>query len=95
MDRFCDALIQIRAEIKEIEDGRMDAQNNALRNAPHTMDRIAAPEWNHPYSREMAAFPMPWVRERKFWPHVSRVDNVFGDRNVVCTCPPIEEYAEK
>jgi glycine dehydrogenase len=94
MDRFCDALIQIRAEIREIEEGRMDAQNNALHNAPHTMDQIAAPEWNHPYSRDMAAFPAPWVRERKFWPHVSRVDNVYGDRNVVCTCPPVEAYAK-
>ncbi|MCE9635729.1 MAG: aminomethyl-transferring glycine dehydrogenase [Planctomycetes bacterium] len=94
MDRFCEALIAIRAEIKEIEEGRMDAQNNALHNAPHTMDQIAAPEWNHPYSRESAAFPAHWVRDRKFWPFVSRVDNVYGDRNVVCTCPPIESYAD-
>jgi glycine dehydrogenase len=93
MDRFVDALVRIRAEIRAIEEGRMDAQNNPLKNAPHTVDQIVAPEWNHPYSREEAAFPAPWVAERKFWPHVARVDNVFGDRNVVCTCPPVEAYA--
>jgi glycine dehydrogenase len=94
MDRFIDALVRIRAEIRAIEEGRMDAQDNPLKNAPHTVDQITATEWTHPYSRQEAAFPAPWVLERKFWPHVSRVDNLYGDRNVVCTCPPTSSYAE-
>ncbi len=93
LDRLCEALIRIRAEIREIEEGRMDQADNALKNAPHTADAVLAAEWSHPYSRELAAFPAPWVRESKFWPAVGRIDNVFGDRNLVCSCPPIEEYA--
>jgi len=91
LDRFCDAMIAIREEIRAIEEGASDPKENALKHAPHTAEVLAG-EWNRPYSREQAAFPLPWVRERKFWPYVSRVDNVFGDRNLVCACLPIEAY---
>jgi glycine dehydrogenase len=94
LDRLCDALIAIRGEIRAVEEGRMDRDDNPLTNAPHTVGVIAASEWNHPYSREEAAFPAAWVTEHKYWPYVARVDNGFGDRNLVCTCPPIETYAE-
>jgi glycine dehydrogenase len=94
LDRFCDAMIAIHSEIKAIESGRMDKANNPLKNAPHTAQMIAADKWDHPYSRQQAAFPAPWTRENKFWPPVRRVDNVYGDRNVVCTCPPVEAYAK-
>jgi glycine dehydrogenase len=93
LDRFCDALIAIREEIADVEAGRMDKTNNPLKNAPHTADMITSETWDHPYSRDVAAFPAPWVREWKFWPHVGRVDNLFGDRNLVCTCPSTESYA--
>jgi len=93
LDRFCDAMIRIREEIRAIEQGRMDRQNNPLKNAPHTADDLTADDWNRPYGREQAVFPAPWVRERKFWPFVNRVDNPWGDRNLVCTCPPMESYA--
>jgi glycine dehydrogenase len=92
LDRFCEAMIAIREEIRAIETGAADPAHNALKHAPHTAQAIAADEWLWPYSREQAAFPLPWVRERKFWPFVARVDNVYGDRNVVCACPPVEEY---
>jgi glycine dehydrogenase len=92
LDRFCDAMISIRAEIKAIEEGRSDRANNVLKNAPHTVRRMTADSWPHPYKRDEAAFPLPWVRDRKFWPAVSRVDNAFGDRNLVCSCPPMESY---
>ena len=92
LDRFCDALIAIRDEIRQIEAGVLDRQDNPLKNAPHTAEVVVSDSWNHAYSREQAAFPAPWTRERKFWPAVSRVDNAFGDRNLVCACPPIEEY---
>ncbi|HEV8579853.1 MAG TPA: aminomethyl-transferring glycine dehydrogenase [Thermoanaerobaculia bacterium] len=93
LDRFCDAMIHIREEIRAIEQGRMDRQNNPLKNAPHTAEDLAAGEWDRPYSREEAVFPAPWVRERKFWPYVARVDNPWGDRNLQCVCPPLESYA--
>ncbi len=93
LDRFCDAMVRIREEIRAIEQGRMDRQNNPLKNAPHTADDLAAGEWDRPYSREQAVFPAPWVRERKFWPYVARVDNPWGDRNLMCVCPPMESYA--
>ena len=93
LDRLCEALIRIRAEIREIEEGRMSADDNPLKHAPHTADAVTATEWKHAYTREQAAFPAPWVRESKFWPAVARIDNVFGDRNLVCSCPPVEEYA--
>jgi glycine dehydrogenase len=93
LDRFCDAMVHIREEIRAIEQGKMDRQNNPLKNAPHTVDDLAAEAWDRPYGREQAAFPAPWVRERKFWPHVARVDNPWGDRNLMCVCPPMETYA--
>jgi hypothetical protein len=92
LDRFCEAMIAIREEIREIEEGRSDRKVNPLKHAPHTAAALAG-EWTRPYPREQAAFPLPWVRERKFWPAVGRIDNVFGDRNLVCLCPPVEEYA--
>jgi glycine dehydrogenase len=92
LDRLCDALIAIREEIREVEEGRAARDNNVLKNAPHTARVITAPEWNRPYSREKAAFPAPWVQEHKFWPAVGRLNNVLGDRKLVCACPPIEEY---
>ncbi len=94
LDRFCDALISIRAEIEQIELGIADRDDNALKHAPHTATALLAGEWAHAYSREQAAYPAPWTREHKFWPSVRRVDNAYGDRNLVCTCPPIEEYEE-
>jgi glycine dehydrogenase len=94
LDRFCDALIAIREEIREIELGIMDRQNNALKNAPHTMHRVVASDWDRPYSRERAAFPAPWTRDFKFWPSVARVESAYGDRNLVCSCPPTDAYAE-
>ncbi len=94
LDRFCDALISIREEIREIELGIMDRQNNALKNAPHTMHRVVASDWDRPYSRERAAFPAPWTRDFKFWPSVARVESAYGDRNLVCSCPPTDAYTE-
>lgn len=92
LDRFCDALISIHAEIQDIVEGRQPRTNNLLKNAPHTAQVVAADEWNRPYSRERAAFPAPWVRDYKFWPSVSRVDEAYGDRNLICTCPPTDSY---
>ncbi len=92
LDRYCEALITIREEIVEIEEGRLPRDNNPLKSAPHTIEQIASSNWDHPYTREQAAFPLPWLRTRKFWPAVSRIDNVYGDRNLVCTCPPMESY---
>ncbi len=92
LDRFCDAMIAIREEIRAIEEGKADKANNPLRNAPHTMHVVAADAWDRPYGREQAVFPLPWVRAHKFWPSVGRVDNPYGDRNLVCSCPPMAEY---
>ncbi len=94
LDRYCQALISIREEIREIEEGRAERVNNVLKNAPHTADMLISDAWNCPYSREKAAYPAPWLRERKFWPAVGRIDSVYGDRNLVCACPPVEEYAD-
>jgi glycine dehydrogenase len=91
LDRYCEALVGIRNEIREIEEGRADRENNVLKNAPHTAHAVTADRWNRPYSREQAAFPAPWVREHKFWPPVARIDNAYGDRNLMCTCPPMED----
>ncbi len=93
LDRFCDALIAIREEIAAIESGKMDAQDNLLKNAPHTAESLISGEWTHPYSREQAAYPAPWTREHKFWPIVGRIDAAFGDRNFVCSCLPMEAYS--
>jgi glycine cleavage system P protein (glycine dehydrogenase) len=92
LDRFCDAMIAIHAEIEQIRGGAWDRADNPLKNAPHTALELAG-EWKHPYSREQAAFPRPWLRAAKYWPPVKRIDNAAGDRNLVCTCPPIEAYA--
>ena len=94
LDRFCDAMISIREEISEIERGEADAEDNLLHNAPHTMDDIADAEWTHPYSRERAVFPVPGLRESKYWPPVNRIDQVYGDRHLICVCPPLEAYAQ-
>jgi glycine dehydrogenase len=92
LDRFCDAMIAIREEIRVIENGGMAHDESPLAQAPHTAAIIAGDEWNRPYSRQQAAFPAPWLKESKFWPAVARIDNVYGDRNLVCICPPIEAY---
>ncbi len=94
LDRFCDAMIAIRREIAAIEAGEMDAADNPLKNAPHTAESLMVSEWNHPYSREAAAYPAPWTKDYKFWPSVGRIDNAFGDRNFVCSCVPMEAYSE-
>ena len=94
LDRFCDAMIAIREEIKQIEIGVADRENNALKRAPHTLESVMHDGWDRPYSREQAAFPAPWTREWKFWPSVGRIESAYGDRNLVCACPPMEEYAE-
>jgi glycine dehydrogenase len=92
LDRYCQALISIHAEMQDIVEGRQPRTNNLLKNAPHTAQVMAANEWNRPYSREQAAFPARWVRDHKFWPSVSRVDEAYGDRHLVCTCPPTDSY---
>ena len=92
LDRFCDALIGIHAEISAIESGQADAKNNVLKNAPHTADMLAAESWAHPYSREQACFPAKWLHDYKFWPAVGRIDNVYGDRNLVCSCIGMDAY---
>src|SRR5438874_3602624 len=94
LDRFCDAMISIHAEMSAIANGTADKQNNVLKNAPHTTGQIAADKWDRPYSREQAAFPAPWLRHHKFWPSVARIDNVYGDRNLFCSCVPLEEVGE-
>ena len=93
LDRFCDALISIHAEIEVVANGKADRQSNVLKNAPHTARQIAADKWDRPYSREQAAFPATWTREHKFWPAAARIDNVYGDRNLFCSCPPLEEFS--
>ena len=95
LDRFCEAMISIRKEIKEIEDGKFDKVDNAIKNAPHTCKLVVADNWTKPYSRQKAAYPLNWVRDNKFWPSVAKVDSAYGDRNLVCACPPIEAYMEE
>jgi glycine dehydrogenase len=92
LDRFCDAMISIHEEIEAVAKGKMDRVNNTLKNAPHTARQIASGNWDRPYTREQAAFPAPWTHEHKFWPTVARIDNVYGDRNLFCSCPPVEEF---
>lgn len=94
LDRFADAMLMIRNEIQEIADGKVSHADSVLANAPHSMDKVCASEWNNKYTREKAAFPLPYLRTAKYWPPVSRIDNAQGDRNFVCTCPPIEEYQQ-
>jgi glycine dehydrogenase len=92
LDRFCDALISIRAEIQDVLDGKADARDNVLKNAPHTAEAVSADEWTHSYTREQAAYPLPYLRGAKYWPPVARIDNPYGDRNLICSCPPMEAY---
>jgi len=94
LDRFCDAMIAIRREIADIAAGKLDRADNPLKNAPHTAAEVMADSWDHAYPRGLAAFPLPWVATAKYWPPVKRVDNVYGDRNLVCTCAPLEAYAQ-
>jgi glycine dehydrogenase len=95
LDRFCDAMIAIRGEIQAVIDGKAGRHDNLLKNAPHTAASVSSDEWARPYSREQAAYPLPFVRARKFWPSVGRIDNPYGDRNLMCSCPPVEEFVEK
>jgi glycine dehydrogenase len=94
LDRFCEALIAIRAEIQAIVDGTADPKDNLLKNAPHTADEVTSDDWTNPYSRQQAAFPLPYIRAGKVWPSVARIDNPYGDRNLICACPPIDAYQE-
>ncbi len=93
LDRFCDAMIAIREEIQSVEDGRADRKDNPLKNAPHPVWDVCRDDWDRPYTREQAAYPLPWVREHKFWPPTRRIDNAHGDRHFVCECPPLESYS--
>ena len=95
LDRFCEAMISIREEIREIEEGKADKVDNILKNAPHTAEVVVSDDWKYSYSRQRAAFPADWTKENKFWPSVGRVDNAYGDRNLVCSCLPIEAYEEE
>jgi glycine dehydrogenase len=94
LDRFCDAMISIREEIRQIETGEFDKQDNVLKNAPHTLGRVTSSTWTHPYTRERAAFPAEWTRDSKFWPAVARVESAYGDRNLICSCLPTDAYVE-
>jgi glycine dehydrogenase len=94
LDRFCEALIAIRDEIREIEQGTLDRADNPLKHAPHTVASVVTDNWEHSYSRERAAFPARWLHDRKFWPAVGRIESAYGDRNLVCSCPPADAYAE-
>jgi len=94
LDRFCDAMLSIRDEIRQIEADQADRKDNPLKNAPHTMYVVTANEWEHAYSRQTAAFPLPYVAANKFWPTVARINNTHGDRNLICTCEPVEAYME-
>ena len=94
LDRFCTAMLAIRKEVQAVQDGEISAEDSPLHHAPHTADQVTADRWDRPYSRQTAAFPAPWVSENKFWPAVARIDNTYGDRNLICACPPLETYAE-
>jgi glycine dehydrogenase len=93
LDRFIDAMIQIRDEIRAIAEGRLDREDNPLKHAPHTATMVAASEWTHAYPRELAEFPLASLKQQKYWPPVARVDNVYGDKNVFCSCVPLEAFA--
>jgi glycine dehydrogenase len=95
LDRFCNAMLSIRREISMLEEGHMDKKDNPLKNAPHTQFVVCSDDWKKPYSRELAAFPLDFVKHNKFWPSVARVNNTYGDRNLICVCPPTEVYAEE
>jgi glycine dehydrogenase len=95
LDRFCSAMISIREEIEEIDRGVADPKDNVLKNAPHTAETVTSDSWEHPYSRQKAAFPAPWLSGNKFWTVCGRIDDTYGDRNLFCTCIPIEEYRQE
>ena len=95
LDRFCEAMIAIGGEIQQVAAGKMDRANNPLVHAPHPVDVVLADEWNRPYSRTVAALPAPWLLERKFWPSVGRLNDAQGDRNLICSCPPVETYSKE
>jgi glycine dehydrogenase len=95
LDRFADSLISILKEVKEIEEGKFPKEDNVLKNAPHTARAALSEAWNHPYSRYKAVYPLGFVRQNKFWPSVARINNSFGDRNLVCSCPPLEAFIEE
>ncbi|NJK84258.1 MAG: glycine dehydrogenase (aminomethyl-transferring), partial [Saprospiraceae bacterium] len=95
LDRFCDALISIRAEIREVEEGKFAHDNNVVVNAPHTAAMVMNDQWDKPYSREKAAYPLPYIRANKYWATVAKIDNAYGDRNLVCSCLPIDAYTEE
>lgn len=93
LDRFCDAMLQIMVEIKEVEDGKVDKLDNVLKNAPHTESEITSTTWNHSYTREKAAYPLEYIKKRgKFWPSVARVESAFGDLNLICSCPSVNDF---
>ena len=94
LDRFCEAMISIRAEIDDIKSGKLDTESNPLKHAPHTMHVVTSDDWDRPYPRERAAWPVPWLRDAKFWPTVGRIDNAYGDRNLICSCPQMDEFAD-
>ena len=94
LDRFVEAMVAIREEIRAIEDGTLDREDNPLKHAPHSLAAVTADEWTHAYSRTQAAWPAPWLRQRKFWPAVGRIDNPFGDRNLVCSCDGMDTFVE-
>jgi glycine dehydrogenase len=94
LDRFIDAMIAIKQEINQVASGQCDATDNVLKNAPHTARTLLANEWHHDYTREQAAYPLPSLLQNKYWPPVARVDNAWGDRHLICSCPPVSEYAD-
>ncbi len=94
LDRFCDALLEIRKEIDEVATGVVDIENNVLYHAPHTQQIVINSNWDRPYSREKAVYPLPFVKDNKFWPQIGRVNNAYGDKNLICSCPSIESYEE-
>ena len=94
LDRFCDAMLSIKREIEDVVSGKFETNDNPLVNAPHTALTVMSDNWEHSYSRQIAAYPAPWLKEHKYWPSVGRVDNAFGDRNLVCTCPPLDTYTK-
>ncbi len=95
INRFCNALISIKKEIDKVDNGSFDKKDNPLKNAPHTHIELSANEWKHTYTREQAAFPNQYLKDNKYWPPVARVDNVYGDRNLVCSCPSLDEYKDE
>ena len=92
LDRFCEAMLKIREEVRQVEEGIWPLEDNPLVNAPHTQLDLTAEVWTHPYSREISAYPLPGMQTQKFWPTVNRIDNAYGDRNLVCSCPTVESY---